>query len=336
MLLDLVLGLILPMSRPLLEIHGLVKAFGRVEVLHGVDLEVPAGSVCGFVGLNGAGKTTTIECALGLLRGFRGRLSILGARPSRVPTLRGRLGVVYDSTCLRPNLTVRQTLEHARLLAGRGARVASDVEELLGIARFRDLKTRKLSLGNRRRTSIAAALVSRPELVVLDEPFSGLDAGGVDDVLDLIDGLNRDDGTTFLLSSHRLEQVERVSTRLCVLHAGRTVLAASIDELLADRRPRLRWRVDDAGLAVSVLETISGIARVERMRADDADTAVVECDLVDADPAAVNRHLVESGVAVSELRRDRPSLAALFRELTQEAGPRAASPSSTSRGEGAA
>jgi ABC-type multidrug transport system ATPase subunit len=293
----------------LLEIRGLRKRFGRSEVLKGIDLTLHAGAVYGFVGLNGAGKTTTIECSLGLLRRTGGEVSVLGRPPGEIWRTAGRVGVALDTPCLHPHLTVREELDHAAIFCGREGRTPAEVEELLGIAGHRSQKTRKLSLGNRRRTSIALALLGRPELVVLDEPFSGLDAGGVEDLLALIGKLHRDEGMAILFSSHQLDLVERAATHVGLIHEGRMVREGALEEVVGGGRERLRIRVDDP---VKALFELRG--RKAGLLADGS----LEVDLEGPSPAEVNAQLVRAGIGVSELRLERPSLAQLFHQVVKK------------------
>jgi ABC-2 type transport system ATP-binding protein len=296
-----------------LNIRGLRKRFGRSEVLAGIDLAVPRGAIYGFVGLNGAGKTTTLECALGLLRFQAGEISLLGRPPREIHQTRGRAGVAFDTPCLHPGLTVRDELEHGWLIAGRQGRGPDEVAALAGIGGRLHQKTRKLSLGERRRLSIALALLGSPELVILDEPFSSLDAGGVEDMLALICRLRQEDGATILFSSHQLDLVERISTHLGLIHEGRMLREGRVADLLHDGRPRLRMEVDAPERALAVLR-----GRWPDLRAEARGPGTIEVDLDGAAAAEINAALVRSGIAVSELRAERPSLAALFRELTGE------------------
>ncbi len=312
-----------------LRIEGLTKAYGRLEVLRGLELAVAPGGAYALVGLNGAGKTTSIECALGLQRADSGHVSVLGAPPSRIHESHGRVGAAFDAPCLHPHLTVRGAIEHVRLLCGRRSRPAEEVEELLGIARWRRVAVRKLSLGNRRRLAIAIALVGRPELVVLDEPFSGLDAGGVDDVLALVDRMRRDEGVAFLLASHQLPYLERVATHVGILHAGRIARHGSTPELVKSGRRRLHVRVADSRRALDLLgrrpevarveETAGGALAVDLVAAGDGVSGDgVSGDGVSGDgagAAAINRALVEAGVDVTELVEASCGLEAVFREI---------------------
>ena len=217
-----------------LSVNGLNKSYGSFEVLKNLDLELKQGSILGLVGLNGSGKTTTIECILGLQEANSGSVSILNHTPQKLHETRGKIVSIFDTPSLHPNLTVRQSLEHAKLLSGSLVRTPQQVEELLGIEKYSTFKIKNLSLGNKRRASLAQALLGNPELIILDEPFNGLDAEGVDDVLALIRRLNKDKGTTFLLSSHQLPYLESICSHIAILHQGKILVSDNIDDLLAN------------------------------------------------------------------------------------------------------
>ena len=181
---------------------------------------------------------------------------------------------------------------------------------LLGLSRYGSFKIRSLSLGNRRRASIAHALLGNPKLVLLDEPFNGLDAGGVDEVLALIKTLNRDFGTSFLLSSHQLPYLQSVCSHLSILHGGHIVASGSLDELLQGSDAKLIVRTPDIARAQALLEQLDGILSVV------SDTGSLTVTLATAKPAAVNQALVSAGIPVDELVHVRASVESLFRELT--------------------
>lgn len=300
-----------------LTVSNLKKSFGKHQVLRGLDFRLEAAAIHGLVGLNGAGKTTTLQCILGLLPFDEGAVSVLGRSPGELYQCRGAVAVVFDEPCLHPHLTVSQTLQHAALLTGANRSELPALEALLGIQRYHDFKLRDLSLGNRRRASIAAALVGSPSLVILDEPFNGLDAGGVDDVLGLIKQLNQERGISFLLASHQLSYLERICSHMAVLHAGRVVSSGPIAELLAGGKPRLRLVTGQPQEAQQVLSAMSGVELHQAARVQESSgLATMVCELNDLDSAAVNRLLVAAGIEVHELRLERRSLDSLFRELT--------------------
>ena len=297
---------------PALLISGLKKAYGNLNVLKGVDLTLTTGGIQGLVGLNGSGKTTTLECILGLQRFDRGEVSVLGLTPTDLCTAQGKVTAVFDSPSLNPNLTVRQCLQHASLLSKRSRRYPEELEKLLGLRQFSNFQIKTLSLGNKRRASIAHALISDPDLVILDEPFNGLDAGGVDELLQLIKSLNQEQGTSFLLSSHQLPYLEDICTHVAILHEGKIIRSGEKSALLRAETSKVRLRTTDPVGAVSALQTISGIScnpgimDEEIWASSDTMTA-----------AAINSHLAQHQIPVYELTTERASLGSLFRRLTQ-------------------
>lgn len=297
----------------ILSVSGLTKRYGEHTVVDGLSLQVERGAIHGLVGLNGSGKTTTLECILGLQRFDGGDIQVLGLAPHQLYQSAGRVIGIFDTPSLNPNLSVRQCLNQAVLLCADPQRRPEEVEALLAISRFRDYRIKHLSLGNKRRASIAQALIGNPELIILDEPFNGLDAGGVDDVLALITELNREHGTSFLLSSHQLPYLEQVCSHIAVLHRGKIVTSAAVNELLADSKTRIRLRVDDENLARQVLAELPGVSMQQNTMAGYLQLSVAALD-----SAQLNRELVARDVAVSELIVERPSLDTLFREATRE------------------
>lgn len=296
-----------------LSVTGLNKKYGSFAVLDDLDLQIDTGSIHGLVGLNGSGKTTTIECILGLQDFNSGSITALGYPPPQLHLSKGNLVAIFDSPSLHPNLTVRQCLEHALLLCEKPKRSTEDVETLLGISRFSDFKIKNLSLGNKRRASIAQALLVDPELVVLDEPFNGLDAEGVDDVLELIRTLNRDHGTTFLLSSHQLPYLEQICSHIAILHKGKISHSGTINNLLGSTQTILQLKTAETEAARKVLEGISGADLI------DIDTdGYLNIRISGADSIAINQAMMENKIPVAELILKRASLAGLFREITSE------------------
>ena len=294
-----------------LSVSGLNKNYGDFPVIRGLDLSIATGAIHGLVGLNGSGKTTTLECMLGLQSFNSGKISLLDFPPSDLHRARGRIVGIFDTPSLNPNLTIRQCLHHAALLCDNTVRSPAEVEALLGIERFSGFKIKHLSLGNKRRASIAQALLGEPELVVLDEPFNGLDAGGVDDVLGLISRLNKEHGTTFLLSSHQLPYLERVCSHIAILHHGSIVASDAIGSLLAQTNNMVLLKSPAASAARALVDQLEG-ARFSHQ--DEAGLLHIAIDGLDS--AQLNQQLVAGQVPVSELILQRASLDSLFRKLT--------------------
>lgn len=296
-----------------LKVTQLSKRYGDFEVLKQLNLEVTPGAVHGLVGLNGSGKTTTLECLLGMQAFQSGEVKLLGLNPDQLHKSHGGIVSIFDSPSLHPHLTVRQVLEHASLLCVDLVRKPEEVEALLGITRYSNFRIRNLSLGNRRRASIAQALLGSPRFVILDEPFNGLDAGGVDDVLALISKLNREEGTSFLLSSHQLPYLEKICSHLSILHKGQIVVSDRVEQLFSAQQSRLQVYCDDVVRACAIVQDMRGVT-IE----DNSATGILTLQLDNIAPALVNQRLVEKGIMVDELVRERASLTSLFHDITAQ------------------
>ncbi|MFC4508257.1 MULTISPECIES: ABC transporter ATP-binding protein [Streptomyces] len=301
----------------------ITKCFGEVVALDGVDLDVAQGQIHGLVGPNGAGKTTLLGLLLGLAVVDGGRLEILGAPVERA--LAGPDGVAgfVDGPGLYPSLTARQNLVALAGLRGQGARTAGvdDVLDQVGLTDVADDKARGFSLGMRQRLGLAAALLTRPRLLVLDEPANGLDPAGKRHVHRVLTRLAAE-GTSVVLSSHRMDDLEALCSEVTILATGRVVFSGPLNKLAAENRELdYRLRTSDPRTARELAAGAAGIRIVD-------DTCVrhdPEVCVVRALVPALDRlvaQLVQSGVAVRELAPVVSPLEAAFLALTeqQEAG----------------
>ncbi|HET7636925.1 MAG TPA: ABC transporter ATP-binding protein, partial [Candidatus Limnocylindria bacterium] len=253
-----------PHQEPL-RITGLVKSYGRVQAVRGIDLSVRAGEVFGFVGPNGAGKSTTIRCILDLLRPTAGEISVFGRNPrTDGARVRERMAYVPGELRLPERMTGRQFLRSIARLRDRFER---DRVEELG-RRFKldlDRRIRSLSSGNRRKVAVLSAFLSDAELLILDEPTSGLDPLMQHEFLRLVRE-RRDAGATVFLSSHILSEVQSVADRLAVLRAGRIVAQGTVNEVRGLARQRVEvWFETDAPASLAALPGI-GEPEVEGRR----------------------------------------------------------------------
>ncbi len=289
--------------------RGLTKRYGAVRAVDGVDLEVREGDVYGFLGANGSGKTTTVRLLLGLVLATAGEVELFGQpMPRAAGVVLPRVGALIEGPGAYPHLSGSANLALVDAAAGPRRRRADRrrrIHEVLDqVALDPDDRrpVRTYSLGMRQRLGLAAALMRRPPLLVLDEPTNGLDPQGIRDIRELLVGLNRT-GTTIFLSSHLLAEIEQMSTRVGVLDRGRLVLQQDMTALRADTG-LVRVRTPDAAAAVALLD-----GRVEHR---EPDAIVVRY----ADPAALNARLVEAGVRVSALEPVRRTLEQVVLEAT--------------------
>ena len=280
--------------------RGLQKRYGQVRAVDGIDLDVRAGDVYGFLGANGSGKTTTVRMLLGLVLPTAGEVEVLGERmPRAARSVLPRVGALIESPAHYGHLSGRANLALMDAAGPGGSRRTraqrvDTVLEQVGLAGVGRRPVKAYSLGMRQRLGLGAALLRRPELLVLDEPTNGLDPQGIHEIRALLLELNRT-GTTVFLSSHLLAEVEQLATRVGVLDRGRLVLQ---DEL--------------ATLTAPTGATVVQTPDPQRVRAA-LDGRVLELDGTRAvvrgeDPAEVNAALVAAGVPVTGLALQRPTL----------------------------
>jgi ABC-2 type transport system ATP-binding protein len=288
--------------------ENLTKRFGRVEAVREVSLDVREGDRYGLLGPNGSGKSTLVRMLLGLVYATSGSISVLGEPvPRHVGRVLPEIGAMIEEPAAYPHLSGRANL---RLLDAAGPhgsrrtrrRRVDEALEQVGLAGIDRRPVRAYSLGMRQRLGLAAALVRRPRLLILDEPTNGLDPRGIKDIRNLLTGLNGD-GVTIFLSSHLLPEVSALCTRIGVLDAGRLVLQNQLADL-EQPTGRVMISSDDPERAVAALDGL-----VERR--EGADLVVRS-----ADPAALNTRLVAAGVPVRSLAAQRRSLEEIVLDVT--------------------
>jgi ABC-2 type transport system ATP-binding protein len=235
--------------------HGLVKKYGAITAVDGIDLDVREGDVYGFLGANGSGKTTTVRVLLGLVLATSGAVEVLGRpMPRAGAAVLPQVGSLVESPAAYPRLSGRANLRvHDALGGGRRAGRAGRVDDVLdqvGLGGVDERPVAAYSLGMRQRLGLAHALLARPRLLVLDEPTNGLDPQGIREIRRLLLDLNAT-GTTIFLSSHLLAEVEQMATRVGVLDRGRLVVQEQLDVL--HDVAALNARLVQGGVRVSVL-----------------------------------------------------------------------------------
>jgi ABC-2 type transport system ATP-binding protein len=286
----------------MLQVRRVSKRFGTTQALSELSLSVPAGQVCGFVGQNGAGKTTTMRIVLGVLEPDGGEVLWQGAPVDA--HVRRRTGYMPEERGLYPKMRVGDQLRYLGRLHGLDAAQASAATDALladlGVADRAGDRLEALSLGNQQRVQLAAALVHEPDLLVLDEPFSGLDPVGVE-VLAGVLRARVDRGVPVLFSSHQLELVERLCDTVAIIRAGSIVADGTVEQLrTGDRARRLRVVVDGPAPDWPPGVRVLGGGLVELSAGVD-DQAVLDA--------------ARRAGPVREFTPVRPSLADLFREV---------------------
>ncbi|HEY1223693.1 MAG TPA: ABC transporter ATP-binding protein [Brevundimonas sp.] len=283
-----------------IETTGLTKSYGAVRALDGLSLTIPRGGVYGVLGPNGAGKSTLFRILLGLIRPTDGTASIMGGAVGDVKAMR-RMGSMIETPRFPPFMTARQVLSWLALEHGLGkdAPVAHWLERV-GLTEAADRRVRGFSVGMMQRLGVAAALMSKPDLVILDEPTSGMDPPGIQEMRALIRSLATDDGVTVVLASHQLLEVQRVCDRVAILNKGKLVREGAVSELTSVGE-RLRLSVGDAGRVLTFLGA-KGAQEGEAVLAD----------VPRAEGPNLIRALVEAGVDIHEARWVGTDLESIF------------------------
>jgi len=291
-----------------LELNHLTKRYGDLQALRDLSFAVQPGEIFGFVGANGAGKTTTMRVVLGVLEADSGSVVWDGSPITFAD--RRRIGYIPEDRGLYPKMTVLSQLEYFAQLHGLKRKPARDASlallERLGLADRAKSQLQSLSHGNQQRVQLAAALVFSPDLLILDEPFAGLDPVAVDSMTEVLRA-EADSGKPVVLSSHQLDIVERVCDRVGIINHGQMVALGTVGEL-TERGP-LRFWVDAPGAAAGWYDSVAGTTLVEQ----DGSRWLLQF-ASDTDEQAVLRAALATG-PVHEFRRDKPALTQLFRDV---------------------
>ena len=294
----------------MLELLDLHRRFSDVVALDGVSFAVPEGRIVGFVGRNGAGKTTAMRIALGVLDADEGEVRWRGAPVDTAS--RRRFGYMPEERGLYPKMRVLEQLVYLARLRGMAkgdARAsAGRLLETLEVVGDPGARVESLSLGNQQRVQLAAALVHRPDVLVLDEPFSGLDPVGVDVLSGVLRRAARSEGAAVVFSSHQLDLVERLCDEVVLIDHGRIAANGTIEELRASRERNL-WEIRLRDVTTAWWEAIPGVTPAQR------DDGVVVLELA---PSTDPQRVLDVARSVGDVLAFgpvEPSLQDLFREV---------------------
>jgi ABC-2 type transport system ATP-binding protein len=300
--------------------RGISKSFGQVVALDGVDLDVAEGQVHGLVGPNGAGKTTLLGLLLGLVQADGGELEVLGSPVRRALSLPDGVAGFVDGPGLYPSLTAGQNLAALARLRGDGTDGITDALERVGLSDVADDRVRGFSLGMRQRLGLAAALLTTPRLLVLDEPANGLDPAGTRHVHRVLTGLAAQ-GTSVVLSSHRMDDLAALCSEVTLLATGRVIFSGPISKLTADGDELdYRVRTSDPATARRVAAETPGLRVLpddDVLKRQDSEALLIRAAVPALDDLVTR--LVASGVGMRELAPVLPPLEAAFLALTAAA-----------------
>jgi len=289
-----------------IAVERLTKTFGNVRALDGLSLEIPQGGVYGILGPNGAGKSTLFRILLGLIEPSEGRAEVLGF-PVRTPETLRRMGSMIETPRYPPYMTARESLQWLALAHGMGQTAAIDPWlERVGLTEAADRKVRGFSVGMLQRLGVAAALMTGPEVVILDEPTSGMDPNGIQDMRALIRSLADDDGVTVVIASHQLLEVQKICDRVAIFNRGKLAAEGLVSDLTAE--------TEYLRLAASPLQRVAEIVGESGTIVGDA----ININIRRQDTPALIAHLVSQDIAVMEARWIGADLEAVF--MSQTAG----------------
>lgn len=293
-----------------LETKDLTKTYGKFKAVDSINITAHEGEVFGFLGPNGAGKTTTLGMALGLVHPTAGEVYVLQARvtPNHTSVLR-QVGALLGAPAFVPYLSAWDNLDLlARLTPGVGKKRIGETLDLVGLGDVARRKAGKFSTGMKQRLGLAMALLHQPRFVILDEPTNGLDPAGMREMRQLLRWLAQN-GTTVLLSSHLLNEVQQVCDRIAVLNKGRVVAQGRVDDLLGAQAPSVRVVVEDPHAALPLLQALPGAQEVHL----NGGNALIVTGVTSQ---AVMNHLLQNHLIPVEIAAQKSDLEALFLELT--------------------
>ncbi|MEQ7807710.1 ABC transporter ATP-binding protein [Priestia aryabhattai] len=290
--------------------RNLSKKYKRNMSVDGVNLKINKGEIFGFLGPNGAGKTTTIRMLLGLIKPTKGEIELFGQDFTKNKTkILQRIGSLVESPSYYGNLTGFENLEAVRRLRGLSEKRVTEVLEVVRLNKVANRLVKEYSLGMKQRLGIAAALLSEPELLILDEPTNGLDPAGIQEIRELIKELPHQNGMTVLVSSHLLSEIDQMATQVGIITEGKMIFQDSIEVLRKKRQPLLKIAVNDTLEASNILKDKGIIPTIhkESLWVSQTDPEFV---------SEINSTLVHSGLSVYRLEEVKRTLEDIFLDLT--------------------
>lgn len=301
-------------NEKVIEVNGLTKKFGNLIAVDNLELNVFRGDVFGFLGPNGAGKSTTIRMLLSLIKPTSGTIKIFGLplKSNRREILK-KVGAIVEKPDFYLYLSAYKNLEILGKISGADISKKKIMEmlELVGLASRYKSKVKTFSHGMKQRLGIAQALLHDPELIILDEPTTGLDPQGMKEIRDLIVYLSKSKGKTIFLSSHILREVELIATRMIIINKGKTLVEGSVEDLLNSSKVNVTFEVDDIEKAVNVINLTTWKENIK-----SKEKNLITLEMNNNEIAALNKYLVENNVNVSAVIPVR-SLEDYFLKITE-------------------
>ena len=233
----------------ILSVRGLSFGYQGNQVLRGVDLEIPQGSIFGYLGKNGAGKSTTIKLLLGLLPIEKGEIFFRGVNLREAPLLlRSYSSSMIEHPFFYPFLTVSENLDYLDHIFRLGKGRKKEVLSLMGLNDHTNKKAQSLSSGLKQRLGLAMCLFNRPEMLILDEPLNALDPQGIYELRSILKMLNQEEGVTIFLSSHILEELEKLADHVAIIHGGKVIYQGDISGLVKKQSNIVKFKIDNTSI----------------------------------------------------------------------------------------
>lgn len=293
----------------ILEINDLHKSFGKIKAVQGLSLEVLPGMVFGLLGPNGSGKTTTLGMVLDVVAKTKGDYKWYGQPPSK--DVRKKIGAILEAPAFYPYLSGHDNLKIAAQIKEVPYSQINKVLENVGLYERRKDKFQTYSLGMKQRLAIASALLSDPQVLVLDEPTNGLDPTGIADVREIIKKISAE-GKTIILASHLLDEVQKVCTHFAVLNKGKKVFAGSVQEAMGDTE-KVEVATPDINTLEEKLKLCPFVTAVEQNH-----TLLVVSLQEGKNSYELNRFLTQQGIVVSQLTPIKKNLEKQFLEILSQ------------------
>lgn len=297
------------MSDITLSVQHLRKKIGKREIIKDISFELKSGEVFGFLGPNGAGKTTTIRMLVGLIKPTSGSIQICGYDVKKdFSKAMERLGCIVENPELYPYLTGWENLEYfARMLTNVDDTRIQEIVDLIGLTNRIHDKVKTYSLGMRQRLGIGQALLSKPKVLILDEPTNGLDPSGIREMRQFIRYLAKEEGLSVLVSSHLLSEIQLLCDRVSIILDGKIIHTESVQTLLTQKE-KLIWRFSPLEQGAQLLRQVSPSVQIQ---GDMVITPYIETEV-----SNWSRLLMQANIEIKEMNRQIPSLEHLFLELT--------------------
>lgn len=302
------------MNEMMIKTTDLTRKFKGKTVVDDINLTIKKGEIYGFLGPNGAGKTTTIRMLLGLMKPTSGKIELFGedVKHDHLKALK-KIGSLVESPSYYGHLTARENLEALRKILQVHKSRIDEVLSIVRLTKDADRAVKGYSLGMKQRLGIAAAILGRPELLILDEPTNGLDPSGIHEIRDLIKSMPQQYGITILISSHLLSEIDQMATQVGIISKGQMIFQDSIEILRNKAMAQIMIKVKDAKKAKALLLAKGFLVEVEN------DYVICE-DMADEKVATIITILVNGGLAVYRVEEKRKSLEDIFLDLTSEGG----------------